>query len=183
MKPQLGDIGFAVIGGGVGAFVAWGQFVLGDSCRYTHAFIVTGENEVVEAMPRGARVAALAGRNVPRKFRYARLPQRVWDAAGSDRKALFTITARSYVGVPYGFSTYLSLAAVQWGLPAGLLRRYVSNNGRMICSQLIDQALSDAGVHLFTDGRIPQDVTPGDLYYRLQDEEFGATFFDWREGE
>jgi hypothetical protein len=34
----------------------------------------------------------------------------------------------------------------------------------MICSQLADEAAMRGGWHLFSDGRIPQDVTPGDLW-------------------
>jgi hypothetical protein len=175
VKPQAGDIGFGIIGGGVGGFVALGQLMLGDSCRYTHTFVVTPGDTVIEAMPRSARKALLDGRDVPGQYRYARLPltgvQR-WD---------FIDAAAVYVGVGYGFSTYMYLAGKQWGLPNRLMRRYVSTNKRMICSQLIDQALTDAGYQLFDDGRIPQDVTPGDLFYGLQER--GAHFFDWKAGE
>lgn len=175
MRPQPGDIGFGVISGGVGAFVALGQLLLRDACRYTHAFVVTGEDEVIEAMPRGARFAPLAGRNVPGQYRYARLPMT------QQQREAFIVTSLSCYGVRYGFSTYAYLAGVQWGLPSKLMRKYVSSNRRMICSQLVDQALTDAGIHLFDDGRIPQDVTPGDLFYQLQDR--GAHFFDWKAAE
>lgn len=175
MKPQAGDIGFSVIGGGVGAFVALGQMMLADACRYTHVFGVVSGDTVVEAMPRGARVAALDGRDAPGAYRYARLPLL------PSQRVEFERALRGYVGRGYGFSTYAYLAAAQWGLPRRLLTRYVSNNERMICSQLVDQALSDAGFHLFSDGRIPQDVTPGDLYYQIQHR--GGHFFDWKPGE
>jgi hypothetical protein len=36
----------------------------------------------------------------------------------------------------------------------------------MICSQLVDTILCRAGYHLFADGRLPQDVTPGALFRR-----------------
>lgn len=166
MRPQAGDIGFSTIPGLTGAFVALGQLMLADASRYTHTFVVAGHGQVIEAMPAGARTGPL------RPGRYVRLPldepSRVRIATG----------ARSYLGRPYGFSTYLNLAAVQWGVSAGLMRRYVSSNKRMICSQLVDQALADAGVHLFSDGRIPQDVTPGDLLYALQVMP-GVVWFDW----
>jgi hypothetical protein len=34
----------------------------------------------------------------------------------------------------------------------------------LICSQLVDRACELAGVHLFDDGRLSGQVTPGDLY-------------------
>lgn len=182
MKPQAGDIGFGVIPGAPGAFVALGQLILADASRYTHAYVVTGPRDepeqvdmLVEAMPSGARVWPMAGRVAPR-YRYARVPMT------DGQRAAFVAAAGRYVGRGYGFSTYLYLAAAQWGLPRALLRKRVSNNGRMICSQLVDQALADAGVHLFDDGRIPQDVTPGDLLYALQVMP-GVHFFDWKAGE
>jgi hypothetical protein len=33
----------------------------------------------------------------------------------------------------------------------------------MICSQQVAQCYTDVGINLFTDGRIPEDVMPGDL--------------------
>lgn len=167
MRPQAGDIGFSTIPGATGAFVALGQLMLADASRYTHTFVVAGA-DIIEAMPAGARTGPL------RPGRYARLP-----IAHPERIADCAI---QYLGRPYGFSTYLNLAAVQWGVPARLMRRYVSTNRRMICSQLVDQALSDAGVHLFSDGRIPQDVTPGDVLYALQIMD-GVRWFDWNGGE
>jgi hypothetical protein len=48
----------------------------------------------------------------------------------------------------------------------------------MICSQLADYLISSAGFKLFTDGRLHQDVTPGDLVYatdpRLNEAIIGA---------
>lgn len=171
MKPEAGDIGFGIIPGGVGGFVALGQLMLGDACRYTHAFVVVEDDQVVEAMPAGAHLVPI-GRRAGSEYAYVRLP------LTEDQRQAFLRAARGYVGVGYGFSTYLALALAQWGIPHRLLRSSISRRGRMICSQLVDQALTDAGVHLFADGRLPQDVTPGDLYYALADIE-GAREFKW----
>jgi uncharacterized protein YycO len=168
MRPQPGDIGFGVIAGGVGFGVSLGLLLLRDACRYTHVFEVTGEDEVVEAMPRGARYAPLGGRDNA-NYAYVRLPL--------DGPSIMRVVhaARGYVGTPYGFSTYGYLGAMQYHIPVPHLTRYVSSNRRMICSQLVDQSFSDAGVHLFSDGRTPQDVTPGDLWYRCV--ELGDVFY------
>jgi hypothetical protein len=37
----------------------------------------------------------------------------------------------------------------------------------MMCSQLVDQCLADAGFHVFNDGRLPQDVVPAELFRAL----------------
>lgn len=78
--------------------------------------------------------------------------------------------ARSYIGTPYGFLTYAALVAEhllpgrqQW------LADYISSRKEMICSQLADQAMSDAGFHVFDDGRLPQDVVPAELFRALID--------------
>lgn len=39
----------------------------------------------------------------------------------------------------------------------------LNRDGREICSQLVDQAYLDAGIELFTDGRLPGLVAPQDL--------------------
>jgi hypothetical protein len=56
---------------------------------------------------------------------------------------------------------------VHLGIANGPVRRYVTSSKRMICSQLADQAMSDAGFHVFNDGRLPQDVTPSALFAKL----------------
>ena len=44
----------------------------------------------------------------------------------------------------------------------------INNAKTLICSQLVDEAYGwGAGVQLFTDGRLPGLVSPGDLYRRL----------------
>jgi hypothetical protein len=68
-------------------------------------------------------------------------------------------------GIKYSFTDYLALALAHWGIRARVLRNYIKKSGRMICSQLADYLVSHAGFQLFTDGRWPQDVTPGDLVY------------------
>lgn len=70
------------------------------------------------------------------------------------------------VGVPYSFLDYLSLTLLHLGLPRRLTARRVTDSGHMICSQLVDTVLCRAGYHLFDDGRLPQDVTPGALFRR-----------------
>jgi hypothetical protein len=160
-----GDIGFTTIGGRVGAGVALGQALLRDECWFTHAFLVydSWPNEdsaiAIEAMPRGARSVPLKGtRRIGEGFGYVRLPLTTVE------RAVMRTRAMELIGTPYSFLDYLSLALLHLGLPRTLTARRVQDSGHMICSQLVDQVLTDVGYHLFEDGRLPQDVTPGALF-------------------
>lgn len=73
--------------------------------------------------------------------------------------------ARRYIGTGYSYLDYLALAARALGADEqeAALDAIISTGHHMICSQLVDQAEYDAGVHLFSDGRLPGDVMPMDL--------------------
>lgn len=164
-----GDIGFYTIAGRVGGAVSLGQALLRDECRFTHAYMVIKDGEfpnrlqVVEAMPRGARLAALDGRFAP-GYGYVRLP------LTEPQRDAVSVLALDLVGTRYSFMDYVALAAweYEWLRPLGgaVLRRYVKSSERMICSQLVDFVLCEADFHLFNDGRLPQDVTPGQLWWQ-----------------
>lgn len=161
---KAGDIGFARIGGFTGFWVSFGQWLTGDGCRYTHVFVVLDDDSVIEAMPGGARIASIHGR-YPEEgmFYYSRLP--LTDA----QRQVIVQAARELIarpgGVKYSFADYLALALAHWGFQPKWLRNYITGSGRMICSQLADYLYCKAGIKLFTDGRLSQDVTPGDLFY------------------
>jgi hypothetical protein len=152
----------------------------------THAFVVArtraGNADIVEAMPSGARQVLVSqhcttGPHASRigpGFAYVRLPNDAgpigWMSATAD-------AALEMVGTPYGFAQYAALAALtlsggDHADRTGPLARYVDRrrpDGRpeqAICSQLVDEVLRVAGVHLFDDGRPPQYVTPGALFWR-----------------
>lgn len=154
--PHAGDIGLTQIRGGVGKLIRFGQWLNGDGfANYEHAFVYVGNGQIVEAEPGGARLANLSeydGNTV------------AWLKAPENRGGLIHLAAVCEIGTPYSFLDYLALAAVRFHLPSKWLRARVQNSGHLICSQLADLAASRAGWHLFDDGRLPQDVTPGDLY-------------------
>lgn len=157
-----GDIGFSVLAGRIGAGVSLGQALLRDECRFTHTWIVA-KGFAVEAMPRGARRVVLENEEDPRigpGYAYIRLP------LTDDQRWAITPWALERVGTPYSFLDYLSLALLHAGAPRRWVAGRVTSSGHMICSQLVDAALSDTGFHLFEDGRLPQDVTPGALFWR-----------------
>ena len=143
--------------------VTAGQAIIGDGCRFTHAWVSLGSGLILEAMPGGARIVDGYARPGP----VFRLPLSVTQANNA------AAYGRLLEGTPYGFSDYLALALHQFAPHSPLtarVRRYVSSSGHMICSQLVDHLLCRAGYHLFDDGRLPQDVTPGDLFYACAEQ-------------
>ncbi|QBZ72377.1 peptidase [Streptomyces phage Circinus] len=163
-KPLPGDFGLTRIRGFVGWWIGLGQLITGDASRYTHAFIVLDDETVVEAMPGGAIITPIseyAGRAV-----YSRLE------LTDDQRAAIVREARSLEGIPYSFLDYLALALAHFGIKPKKLRKYITTKGHMICSQLVDEVYRRAGIHMFNDGRLPQDVTPGDLANYLIEREW-----------
>jgi hypothetical protein len=174
INPQPGDAGFSTIPGMPGKIPMWGQVALQDACRFDHAFLVVNalgdpefpDGRIVQAMPKGAEYRPLRPRIVP-GFAYASV------ALTDDQRAMipaiaegFT-AARSGRGIGYGWLSYPALIAINYHLPIPHLKAYVGNSKRLICSQLVDEALRRVGYHVFSDGRWYLDVTPGDLYYAL----------------
>jgi hypothetical protein len=76
--------------------------------------------------------------------------------------------AQSCVGTPYDFLTYLAIPLYRRGLRTKRIKEIISGTDTMMCSRLADAALRDAGFHVFSDGRLPGDVTPSELYRGLR---------------
>jgi hypothetical protein len=152
VTQQPGDIGLVSIAGNVGRLIRLGQWLLGDGYRnYEHSFVAVDADNIVEAETGGAVLVPLHYDAV------------LWLRCPPEYGLAVACAARRMVGTPYSFADYFALAAVRLHLPSKRLRRYVTDSGHEICSQLADAAASRGGWHLFTDGRLPQAVTPGDL--------------------
>lgn len=162
--PRPGDFGLSKIGGVLGWWIGLGQFITGDASRYTHAFVVLDDQTVIEAMPGGAIITPLEkykGRAV-----FCNMD------ISSKKREVIVKEGRALEGTPYSFMDYLALALAHFGIRPKRLRKYIQNTGHMICSQLVDEVYRRAGVHMFNDGRLPQDVTPGDLANYLIEQEW-----------
>ncbi|QMU69514.1 hypothetical protein [Streptacidiphilus sp. P02-A3a] len=159
-QPLPGDFAVIRIAGDVGRLIRLGQWLNGDGyANYEHAFIYLGDGDLVEAEPGGARLSPLTEYDGCSPY---------WStgriALTEEQREALVAAAHRYVGVPYSFLDYGSIALARFHLRLPAVKRYVADTHHMICSQLVDQCYQDAGVHLFADGRIPGDVTPGDLY-------------------
>lgn len=171
LKP--GDIGFTRIGGSIGWWIALGQLITGDASRFTHVFVVLDNEQVAEAMPSGARIQPF-DREYKTEVAYVQVP-----LSDEQRSALVEHLRARLVrpgGIKYSFSDYLAIALAHLGIKPKWLRNYITKSDRQICSQLADYELSTVGYHVFDDGRLPQDVTPGALYFELQELPGTRTF-------
>ncbi|TQF07525.1 hypothetical protein E6W39_23410 [Kitasatospora acidiphila] len=159
-SPRPGDFAVVRITGGVGRLIRIGQWLNGDGyADYEHAFILVGDDMVIEAQPGGARKTPLATyQDRPIRWSSERFP------LTNNQRAAIVSAAHRYLGVPYSFLDYLALATHRFRLPGnGLLKGFVADSRHQICSQLVDQCYRDAGVSLFPNHRWPGYVTPAEL--------------------
>ncbi|WP_037827112.1 hypothetical protein [Streptomyces sp. NRRL F-5630] len=156
--PLPGDFGLTRIEGLTGRLINLGQHLIGDGAPVQHALVYVGGGMVVQAMPGGAELIPLEEAS----------PVVAWSTGvvplTSEERAAITLHARSLVGTPYSFLDYASIGLAFYRIRPRWVRDYVADTGHLICSQLVDEVYLRAGVHLFSDGRIPGDVTPGDLW-------------------
>ncbi len=114
--------------------------------RVDHAGVCFGGG-TVEAKLRGA----ITGREHTGALYGTRLlaeMERQRPGVGADVAA----AALKLLGTPYGFVDIAALGLADLGLRQRWLERVVDRQHALICSQLVDQACLNAGVHLFTDG-------------------------------
>ena len=173
--------------GRAGWFIGWAQALVNDASRYKHAGAIIDEaGTTVEAEPNGARygnISDYAGRGL--LISDGPIQQWLAENPGADeaaKRAQVVAMARTFVGTPYSFLDYLSIAGVhitaalpkwlQWPIKpiVNLLRRYVASTKHVLCSQLVDATYERCGIHLF-QGKIPGDVAPADLAAYAEDRE------------
>jgi hypothetical protein len=178
---RAGDIMFArkVTPWAADLLILAGQWSLGEPGWPHHVGVVTEAGDLdpvlgrftrwpkmVQAMPSGAEEIEIGPDFWTSNYVYVR-PRYMQDGTALRVSERVARAARGYIGTPYSFADYAAIEGVHLGIENGPIRRYVTSSKHQICSQLADQSMSDAGFHVFTDGRLPQDVTPGALYKRL----------------
>jgi len=147
-----------MIGGAVGKLINVGQALHGDPSGWTHAFVVIDEERVLEAQQPVSRYGSLDFYMTPGNAVF--LPG--WPTVQDTSR--IPEVAESLIGIPYSYLDYLSLAFYGWGVKLPFTRKRITGKGEMICSQLVDEFFRRLNVPLFDDGRLPMDVTPGDLH-------------------
>ena len=156
-------------------FVGWSIRLLTRS-GVNHAGVCNGEGDTVEAQAAGAVVKVEPGRGKDVTYGDALLARIAQE--DPHRGTAIAQAAELLVGTPYNF---LDLVALAWACrhdPTGVperpnwWQRRVMRSDRLICSQLVDKACLMEGVHLFDDGRLPGQVTPGALETVLADDDW-----------
>lgn len=157
-EPLPGDFALTKIRGITGRAISAGQYLIGDGAPVQHALIYIGGGWIVQAMPGGAECIPLEDAS----------PVVAWSTGKFEltdtERFDIALCARQLVGTPYSFLDFASLALERYHIRPRWVREYVQSTGHLICSQLVDVVYRRAGVELFDDGRIPGDVTPGDLW-------------------
>lgn len=166
--PEPGDFVLIPVHGQVGTLISIGEWLNGDGfSHYDHAEVYIGQPD--DTAPFGYTVSAYPDGNgrKPLPCSAADLPGALWStgiiALTRAERNLIVSWCLEHQHVTYGWLDYLALAAHRLHLPVPGLRRFIGGSKRLICSQLVDLAYQQAGVHLFTDGRFPGYVTPGSL--------------------
>lgn len=155
--PQPGDFGLTKIHGWVGVWVSLGQWLNGDASRYTHAFLVLDNEQVIEAQPGGAVITPLSEYMGRLDVVFSRVP------LTDEQRDTMVAHARQLEGTPYSFLDYLALALTKLKIKPKFIVNRVKSSGHLICSQLVAQEYEKVGAPLFTDGTPSYMVTPGDL--------------------
>lgn len=175
-----GDIGFMDMGGVTGVGIWAAQRIVDNTVpseyRVRHVLVVTEAEwdrgnvfapKAVQAMPHGAEEIELT----PERHGDTIFVRPAYDEVWGNMAERVAAAACRYVDTPYSFLDYAAIAARHLEARKPTDRtpfdRYITSTGHMICSQLADQAMSDAGWHVFDDGRLPQDVTPAALYRQM----------------
>lgn len=128
-----------------------------------HAVVLVNPGQIVEADPGGAQEVPLDTYDGMPKW-WSRI-----ELTTAQRRNI-AVAARALVGTPYSWMDVLCVGLAHlFGVhvPARVRAR-LSDPSRLMCSQLVDAVYLQAGVHLFTDGRLPGDVSPGDLLDLVQ---------------
>jgi len=150
-----GDFGLVPMGGPTGKVIRVLQWMDGTGfTNYEHAFMYVGDNEIIEATPKGA---------IKTEFHYG--DNVYWSsgiiARSQLERANIVDAAISFVGTPYSFLDYASLVAKRLHFPCEGLDDYIASTGHMICSQLVAACEAKASCPLFKTWT--GNVTPGDL--------------------
>lgn len=130
---------------------------------YNHALIYVGDGVAVQGEPGGA--------NKTRIHKGSQIDWFRWVTPLTDgQRQDIAAAAVSLVGTPYNWLDIaaLTLRCVGWNVQrrSGKLTwvgRRIEDSKHLVCSALVDKALTVAGLHPFEDGRVFGEVTPGDL--------------------
>jgi hypothetical protein len=160
-----GRIGLTRISGATGALITLGQLLDGDGFTTNdHAFMDLGDGNIIEAEPGGARIRPITEYDGKAVY----WCDAIYNNLANSICWSIVREARNLEGTPYSAADYFALVGHRLHLDTESLKRYIASSGHLICSQLVDLAYQRGGYQIFSDGRWPGYVTPGDLYRQDQ---------------
>lgn len=159
-KVIAGDVGFTLTHGPGRYTIPWMQALMGDGSVWEHVALGIGDNVLMEAMPPRARIRSVQAED-----------DMLWFRLPLDEIQRNYISTQPWVdfkqgAIKYGWSAYLNIALLKWGIRPDFVKDHVANSRRRMCSQLADDYLTQAGFSVLADV-LPGEVTPGDLAFRL----------------
>ena len=159
-QPKPGDIYLTRFGGPVGRLITVLQAVVAfDPSRYSHAGVVLKGGWTISAQwprPTFVTLEQLLADNRGKPVAFIEAP------AWADRDRIVA-SAISLSNRRYSLWSYLWIGLTRLHIRPAWLRSRVAGDRSLICSALADRAWMLSGVHLFNDGRLLGEVTPGDL--------------------
>lgn len=132
--------------------------------RYRHTGVVSEQGErprLVQAMPGGAEEVDINAGRWTGEYVYLRPTY----APGQGDE--IADAAQSFIGTPYDFLTYGAIPAYRRGVRTERIKQIISGTDTMMCSRLLDAACAQGRWHLFSDERLPGDVTPSEAFRRV----------------
>lgn len=143
--------------------VSHGSGITGELIRHAteswagHAFVYVGDGQIIEAAPPCARVASAASH-----------PDAIWNVryplTDTERDAIVA-RAHALVGTPYDYPAYVGFALEVLKLRNGTeLDPVFKQDHWRVCSALVADCYTYAGLHLEAALQYPNLISPADLY-------------------
>jgi uncharacterized protein YycO len=167
LAPYKAVNGDTVLPGTYG--VSHGSGITGELIRHAteswagHAFVYVGNGQIIEAEPPCARVSAADSH-----------PDAVWDVREpltSTQRDMIVARAHALVGCPYDYPAYIGFALELLKITNGQeLDPVFRDDHWRVCSALVADCYSYAGIDLTAGLKYPNLISPADLYNRIAQE-------------
>lgn len=146
--------------------ISHGSGMIGELIRHAteswagHAFLYIGDGMIIEAAPPATRIAPAASHS-----------DAVWNLGEpltNDQRTAIVARAHALLGTPYDYPAYIGFALEVLKLRTGQqLDPVFAHDHWRVCSADVADAYGFAGVDLTKGLKIPNLVSPADLYDRI----------------
>jgi NlpC/P60 family len=153
--PRYGDYGVVRTNGWAARLIQFGT-----RSRWNHAFVYIGNDQLIEANPKGVTISPTS--------KYSKIAWNQHEELNDEQREIIVKSAMHFNKTPYGFFDIGNLALRILGLKIladTKLLEYLAKREGVICSELVSLSYKSAGIDL--TGIPDHEVTPGDLAERL----------------